>query len=82
VKLPRDISGEDLAKYLSRFGYKVTRQTGSHIRLTSFIKNSGHHVTIPCHGFLKIGTLNNILNEVALYLEIEKRVFLKELFDK
>ncbi|NYE57789.1 putative RNA binding protein YcfA (HicA-like mRNA interferase family) [Carboxydothermus ferrireducens DSM 11255] len=36
----------------------VTRQTGSHIRLTTTLKGE-HHVTIPLHDPLKIGTLNN-----------------------
>jgi len=49
VKFPRDISGEELARILERHGYKITRQTGSHIRLTSTIKGTEHHVTIPRH---------------------------------
>jgi predicted RNA binding protein YcfA (HicA-like mRNA interferase family) len=35
MKLPRDVSGADLVKALQRMDYHVTRQTGSHIRLTS-----------------------------------------------
>ncbi len=60
MKVPRDVSGEDLAKQLSRLGYRVSRQTGSHMRLT----RSGHmehRVTVPAHGTLRIGTLNGIL---------------------
>lgn len=34
-KIPRDLSGKELAKLLSRFNYEITRQTGSHIRLTT-----------------------------------------------
>jgi predicted RNA binding protein YcfA (HicA-like mRNA interferase family) len=30
MKLPRNLSGEDLAKALERLGYQVTRQTGFH----------------------------------------------------
>jgi len=33
MKLPRDLSGDDLAKHLGKFGYEVVRQKGSHIRL-------------------------------------------------
>ena len=32
MKLPRDIGGEELAKLLSKYGYEITRQTGSHRR--------------------------------------------------
>ena len=34
MRLPRNISGDDLVKALSHYGYEVTRQTGSHVRLT------------------------------------------------
>lgn len=46
MKLPRDLSGEDLAKALERFEYVVDRQTGSHIRLTTQL-NGEHHITFP-----------------------------------
>jgi predicted RNA binding protein YcfA (HicA-like mRNA interferase family) len=57
MKLPRDVSGSDLAKALRRLGYQVTRQTGSHLRLTT-TERGEHHVTIPNHNPLKIGTLS------------------------
>jgi predicted RNA binding protein YcfA (HicA-like mRNA interferase family) len=60
MKLPRDISGADLAKALSRLGYRTTRQTGSHLRLTTE-EQSQHHVTIPNHDAIKVGTLAGIL---------------------
>jgi predicted RNA binding protein YcfA (HicA-like mRNA interferase family) len=46
VKLPRDLSGTDLAQALAKAGYRITRQTGSHIRL-SVDSPTRHHVTIP-----------------------------------
>jgi len=46
MRLPRDLSGEDPARALARVGYRVTRQTGSHIRMTCD-EPSQHHVTIP-----------------------------------
>ena len=30
MKLPRDMGGEELVTLLGRYGYQVTRQTGSH----------------------------------------------------
>ena len=38
MKIPRDVGGEELAKLLKNYGYQVTRQTGSHIRLTTALK--------------------------------------------
>jgi hypothetical protein len=35
MRLPRDVSGQDLAQALASLGYRLTRQTGSHLRLTT-----------------------------------------------
>ena len=35
MRVPRDISGDQLANALKPLGYQITRQTGSHIRLTT-----------------------------------------------
>lgn len=48
MKLPRDISGTGLAKAIERYGYKISRQTGSHLRLTTRLGGE-HHITIPAH---------------------------------
>lgn len=45
TRLPRDIEGGKLVKVLSKFGYDVARQTGSHIRLTTRL-NGEHSLTI------------------------------------
>jgi len=66
MTLPRDISGDDLVRALSRLGYQVTRRRGSHIRLTTD-RNGEHHVTIPDHDPLRIGTLSGILRDVAAH---------------
>jgi predicted RNA binding protein YcfA (HicA-like mRNA interferase family) len=79
MKLPRDVSGADLAKQLGRLGYEVTRQTGSHLRLTS--KERGqHHVTIPNHDPLQVGTLAGILGDVAVHLKISRAELIQRLF--
>jgi predicted RNA binding protein YcfA (HicA-like mRNA interferase family) len=80
MKLPRDLGGEELAALLGRYGYKITRQTGSHMRLTSTSKGFEHHITIPRHKPLRVGTLSSIVNEIAAYLEIERQELVKELF--
>jgi len=58
----------------------MVRQEGSHLRMTSKSKGSEHHVTIPAHDPLKIGTLQGILTEVAHYLERDHAEIVKELF--
>ena len=80
MKVPRDLSGAALAKALSRVGYGVTRQTGSHVRLTT-PSPTQHHVTVPAHDPLKVGTLSGILGDVAGHLKITRDELLRRLFD-
>jgi predicted RNA binding protein YcfA (HicA-like mRNA interferase family) len=44
AKIPRDISGKELLKLLNKYDYKITRRTGSHIRLTSTYKGIEHKI--------------------------------------
>jgi len=82
MKLPRDVGGEELARLLGKYGYRVVRQTGSHMRLVSAFKGPEHRVTIPKHKPLRVGTLSNILKEVATYLEMDREKLIKELFEQ
>lgn len=79
MKLPRGLSGEELTQLLKQYGYQVSRQTGSHIRLTT-TKQGEHHITIPKHKPLRIGTLGSILTEVATHLKVDKETVVKDLF--
>jgi predicted RNA binding protein YcfA (HicA-like mRNA interferase family) len=76
MRLPRDLSGKKLTKLLEVYGYLVTRQTGSHLRLSTQ-QNGAHHVTIPVHDSIRIGTLSNILNDVAGHLGISKEEIIR-----
>ena len=79
MKLPRDISGNQLIKNLKPLGYTVTRQTGSHIRLSTE-QNGQHHITIPQHDPLKIGTLSAILADIAAHFNLSKNELTKLIF--
>jgi predicted RNA binding protein YcfA (HicA-like mRNA interferase family) len=81
MKLPRDVSGEELAALLQRHGYQVTRQTGSHMRLTTLLGGE-HHITIPHHRALRIGTLSAILNDVARHLKMDREALVESLWGK
>lgn len=78
MKLPRDLSGRELIKRLKKLGYEPSRQTGSHIRLTTQVHGE-HHVTVPNHDPLKIGTLSTILNMVADHFQISREELLQQL---
>ena len=62
--MPRGIPGKRLVHALERLGYQMVRQKGSHVRL----RHEGppvHVITVPLHDPLKVGTLHDILSEVA-----------------
>lgn len=79
MRLPRDLSGSDLAQALRKLGYSMTRQTGSHLRLTTY-EHGEHHLTIPQHTPLRIGTLSAILADVAMHFKISREQLLERLF--
>ncbi|MBS0457709.1 MAG: type II toxin-antitoxin system HicA family toxin [Proteobacteria bacterium] len=79
MKLPRDVDAKSLIKALGTLGYRPTRQTGSHIRL-SRLASPAHSLTIPNHAPIKLGTLNAILVEVAAYQRMDKSTLITTLF--
>jgi predicted RNA binding protein YcfA (HicA-like mRNA interferase family) len=79
LRLPRDLSGRDLAKGLEAFGYQVTRQTGRDFHPTT-TRGGEHHVTVPDHGALRIGTLAAILGDVAAHFDLPREELAKRLF--
>jgi predicted RNA binding protein YcfA (HicA-like mRNA interferase family) len=80
MKLSRDLAGNDLAVALRVLGYRVTRQTGSHLRLTTGERGE-HHVTIPRHGALRVGTLAGILADVTAHFGMSRDELMSTLFE-
>lgn len=66
-------------KKVKQTGNEPTRQVGSHIRLTTEEKGV-HHITIPNHSPVKIGTLSSILKDIAQHFEITKEELIEQLF--
>jgi predicted RNA binding protein YcfA (HicA-like mRNA interferase family) len=73
------MSGADLAQALKKLGYSVTRQTGSHMRLTTQ-QQGEHHVTIPCHDSLRVGTLSSTLAEVTAHFGLSREELAHQLW--
>jgi predicted RNA binding protein YcfA (HicA-like mRNA interferase family) len=67
VKLPADLSGQELVKVLLRVGFVVNRQKGSHIVLRRAEPYA--RVVVPDHKRVRPGTLRQILNEAGVTLE-------------
>ena len=81
-RIPRDLSGDDLCRLLKRIGYRVIRQHGSHIRLEAIHPKRTHRLTVPGHDAIKIGTLSNILVDVAEAMGVAKSDLINRLFGK
>ena len=70
TKLPK-ISGKDCIKALSRVGFYIKRQTGSHIVLRN--DDPFRQLVVPNHKELDRGTLRAILRQADLSIhEFEK----------
>ncbi len=79
MRLPRDLSADELVAALKVLGYQVTRQTGSHLRLTTR-QHDEHHLTIPQHNPLRVGTLHSILTDVANHFDMNRDELMERLF--
>jgi predicted RNA binding protein YcfA (HicA-like mRNA interferase family) len=68
MKLPT-VSGEQTIKALTKAGFIVVRQKGSHVRLEKEIAEGIIKLTVPLHETLKRKTLHMILKQAGLSVE-------------
>jgi hypothetical protein len=52
------------------------------LKLPRDLSGREHHVTIPQHKALNVGTANAILNDVAAYLEMNRAELAQALFGR
>lgn len=79
MKTPRDLSWQDVVRALARRGYAVVRRRGSHIRLTTSLGGT-HHLSVPAHDPIRVGTLEGIVTEAAQHFGTTKNELMEELF--
>ena len=79
MKRPRDLSARELIKLLKPFGYTVTRQTGSHLRLSTE-QNGQHHITFPSKRNLTIGKINAVIWDLVRHFGIPRQEVVAKLF--
>ena len=77
MKLPRDVSADKLVRVISQYEYSISRQVGSHIRLTN--QDGTHNITIPNHDPIKPGTLHSIIKDVCSVNNLSVSEFIKKL---
>ncbi len=80
MRMLRDLSVAALIRRLERLGYVPSRQTGGHVRLTSRQRRE-HHLTVPHHDPLRIGTLSTILTAGATLFGIDREEPMRQLFE-
>ncbi|MGD2246979.1 MAG: type II toxin-antitoxin system HicA family toxin [Candidatus Methanofastidiosia archaeon] len=68
-------------KLLTKLGYEVVRQKGSHLRLKNLTEMGEHNITVPLHNEIAKGTLNDILAKVSLWKGISRKN-LREMLEK
>lgn len=79
MKLPRDLTGEQLIRCLCRdWDYRRTGQAGSHVALETHTP-SHQRIIVPAHECLRIGTLNAILRSVSAHKSVSKAEILRAL---
>jgi len=68
----KTLSGKEVLKVLSRFGFKVVSQRGSHVKLRRVLSDGTKQtLTIPLHEELDKGTLKAIFRQALRYISEE-----------
>ncbi len=65
MKLPRDLSGLVVIRVLKRLGFRVIRQTGSHVRLA----RDERLVTVLMHTSVAPGTPRSVIRQSGISLD-------------
>lgn len=62
------LSGDDIVKILSSFGFNLLSQKGSHIKLRRVKNGLDETLIIPNHAPLRKGSLKAIFNQASKYI--------------
>lgn len=62
------LSGKEIIKELESIGFSVTRQKGSHVRLSRFSLNNTEHISIPNHSEIDKGTQKGIIKVLKPFI--------------
>jgi predicted RNA binding protein YcfA (HicA-like mRNA interferase family) len=65
MKLPRDLSGEEVCPALVRLGFRFRRQTGSH----RHYEKGSLHPCVPMHWEIRPKTLQSVLKQADITLQ-------------
>ena len=69
----RVLSGKEVVKILSKFGFEVISQRGSHVKLKRILPDGTKQtLTVPLHDELDKGTLKAIIRQASRYIPEEE----------
>ena len=69
----RILSGKEVVKILSKFGFEVVSQKGSHVKLRRILSDGTKQtLTVPLHMELDKGTLKAIIRQASRYVPEEE----------
>ena len=69
LKRLKPYSYRDVVRVLSKLGFRVVRQRGSHVVLKGEFKGQKRTVVVPRHREIAVGTLRGILFQAGLAVE-------------
>lgn len=67
----KTLSGKDVVKILTSFGFEVIKQKGSHMKLRRVILNNNETLIIENHKIIPVGTLKSVFNQASKYISKE-----------
>ncbi len=68
--MPKQYSGNEIVKRLTRLGYEVVSQRGSHLKMRARVGGRLRTVIIPMHKQIAHGTLKSILIQAGITKEM------------
>ena len=74
------LSGKDIVKILSSFGFSLHSHKGSHMKLKRLVSDNVETLIIPNHNPVSPGTLKAIFNQALKYIprsELQEHFFIK-----
>lgn len=63
------VSGKEAIRRLTKLGYEVVRQTGSHIRMWHAFDKNKKPLTIPNHRMIGRGLLRKIIRDAEISVD-------------
>lgn len=69
----RRLSGDQVVRILTGFGFRIQSQRGSHVKLRKIVSGGARQtLTVPRHRELDVGTLQAIFRQASRFIPAEQ----------